>query len=771
MVAKVLQPAGSDGLTLPLRAFTSTMLAVGYQKKEIMLVRVYRLTDKSGLVLLKLTALFTDWLLAGVSRFVGLFRSGSGGMLRAVLGLLLLAAGLVLAVLRTIGRTLRALLRLLGRLFASLLRLGGYAGRGAVRVTGRQTAVLGGTVADSATRSMARRKARAELDVKLVEDPLRVQNRVLSVLIIVLVGAVIAVVLWATDPSRGAQTAASPDSDVIDLFAPAATADAGQQVSAALLSTPIPTATQIPAALQVRGAVAYVVREKGQTDLWAVNIGSRTPIRLTNDPSDERDPVWSPDGTRLAYASRRDGNWELYVYEMDTQSTTRLTYDLSFQGRPSWSPDGLWLAYETYQGNNLNIYAMRVDGSQLPIPIVDHPAADFSPAWSPDGRHIAFTSTRDGSLDIHIVNLDSQQVYNLTNTPTRDEDYPAWSPDGRYVAFSALEQGVEKVFVQPMNAPGQPARVISFGRMPSWSPDGSSLIFVVDALDGSSSFLYAVPFSEEGVATEVIPVPYGSASPVWTERPLPPQLVNAGGLPPGMTDDLYTEQFTRYTTGAPYRLSPLPDVQVANAALSDRVNDSFSLLRQRVAELTGRDYLGQLEDAFWDINRPPQPGEDPRSWHKTGRAFGLTRSLLLGFPPLVELVREDMGVNTYWRVYLRVTDEEQSGQLGEPLRRLPWDLLSRTSGDVEAHNQGGRVRLQMPQGYYVDFTRIAMDYDWQWMPAGSDWRGNANTVNWWLYRKTDGLDWYAAMLEIYTESQLGGFVPTPTPAPFTASDS
>ena len=40
------------------------------------------------------------------------------------------------------------------------------------------------------------------------------------------------------------------------------------EVAVAIGATPIPTATPIPAVLQVRGTLAYVVREGGQDDIW-----------------------------------------------------------------------------------------------------------------------------------------------------------------------------------------------------------------------------------------------------------------------------------------------------------------------------------------------------------------------------------------------------------------------------------------------------------------------------------------------------------------------
>ena len=147
----------------------------------------------------------------------------------------------------------------------------------------------------------------------------------------------------------------------------------------------------------------------------------------------------------------------------------------------------------------------------------------------------------------------------------------------------------------------------------------------------------------------------------------------------------------------------------------------------------------------------------------TGRAFGINRNAIVGFPAPIEVVREDVGINTYWRIFVRVADNAQNGDLGEPLRRMPWDFQAREQRDVQAYDEGGRLRQQMPQGYYVDFTQLALDYGWERMPAGGDWRANINAVNYWMFRKTGGLDWFAAMREIYTEGSLINFAPTAAP--------
>ncbi len=290
-----------------------------------MLVRAYRLTDKFGVAFLKGSIALVDATLEGL----GILWRGAAA--------LLLGIGRILWIV--LGPIFNLIFGLLLFLLNILLRMTGN-----TAITARRTGAT----------AMARRAARAELEATLTQDPLRAQNRTLSVLSVLLLAALVAAVLWATNPSRSAGV---PAADSIGIANAALFANTQQPATQApsLLATPVPTVTPLPAVLQVRGSLAYVVRESGQTDIWAVPVGTRTPIRLTNSPADERDPAWSPDGRRLAYASRQAGNWDIYIYDVAASTTTRMTYDLGFQAGPAWSPDGRWLVYENYVGGNLDI--------------------------------------------------------------------------------------------------------------------------------------------------------------------------------------------------------------------------------------------------------------------------------------------------------------------------------------------------------------------------------------------------------------------------------
>src|SRR4029077_2837929 len=57
-----------------------------------------------------------------------------------------------------------------------------------------------------------------------------------------------------------------------------------------------------------RGAVSRADLQSNNADIWLLELArDGAATRFTFDPGIERDPVWSPDGTRLAFSSTRGG--------------------------------------------------------------------------------------------------------------------------------------------------------------------------------------------------------------------------------------------------------------------------------------------------------------------------------------------------------------------------------------------------------------------------------------------------------------------------------
>jgi len=697
-----------------------------------MLVRAFRVTDRLGNALLRIGAWAS---LAAVEQAAHL-KNGLIGLLVAIAGAVAGTIGLVTGTVRRTRRT-----------------------------AGQAYEVTSTTRRDR----MAERAAAAELRPTVADDPLRAQNRALSAFAVLLLIALLVVVVWQTTGK-----------DAPDLPAGIAGAwpEPGQNtpVPTAIFPTPIPTATPVPDPLRIGGSLVYTLRTGGQTDLWTLDVGETEPLRLTNHPADDRDPAWSPDGTRLAFVSHRDGNWELYTLELATGALNRLTYTPGFEGAPTWSPDGAFIAYEGYndQTRNLDIYIISSDPERATqdgaVQMTTSPAPDTEPAWSPLGRQIAYATWRNGNQEIVIFDLDNpsadreQTALNLTRTSDVNETHPAWSHDGTRLAYTATVNGAEGVYYRWLDRPGE-AALIGRGRMPAWAPNDASLLYTLD-VDRRTQLIAKSPDSF-GAATDATSLPGRASDPDWTAAALPAGLVQSGGLAadPAVEGPLYVEEDRPQTTGL-YGLALLNGVTAPLPRLSSRVNESFEALRVAVLQQTSYDFLGTLEDAFWPQGRPPESGEPSENWHYTGRAIAINRDLIYLPPPTpIVVVREDIEVNTFWRVYVRVPEDAQGGAFGEPLRDLPWDFTARSSGSPEDYERGGRQMDLPPAGYYVDLTEIAADYGWERIPAQRTWQHNFGAIQFWELVKTGGLTWREAMLELYTPAELDTFMISATSLP------
>jgi TolB protein len=154
----------------------------------------------------------------------------------------------------------------------------------------------------------------------------------------------------------------------------------------------------------------------------------------------------------------------------------------------------------------------------------------------------------------------------------------------------------------------------------------------------------------------------------------------------------------------------------------------------------------------------PLPGEPADSWNKAGRAFDFYYRYPISVDPQVEIVREDRGNETYWRVYLKTA--LQDGTQGEPLRLRPWDFQARYGEDPHYYDQGGKWKEEPPVGYYVDFTALAEDYGWTRVPAAQNWRTYFQGIRYWHFENRQGLTFDEALLEIFTVDELsmvGGY--------------
>ena len=215
--------------------------------------------------------------------------------------------------------------------------------------------------------------------------------------------------------------------------------------------------------------------------------------RLTQNNSQDWNPVWSPDGQRIAFVSDRDGDDEIYVMDADGNNSTRLTQKAGFDWNLGWFPDGQRIAFVSNRDGDVEIYVIDADGSNL-TRLTQNALLSSVPVLSPDGQHIAFTSHRDGDFRIYVMDADGSNLTRLTQGAGQDLD-PVWSPDGQRIAFMSNRGGDYGIHV--MDADGSNLTRLTqktlYRSIPVWSPDGQRIayrdgdveIYVIDA-DGSN---------------------------------------------------------------------------------------------------------------------------------------------------------------------------------------------------------------------------------------------------------------------------------------------
>ena len=126
--------------------------------------------------------------------------------------------------------------------------------------------------------------------------------------------------------------------------------------------------------------------------------------RLTFHSETDASPDWSQDG--IFFDSDRHGSHEIHVMDEDGSDIERLTNDRSGDREPSWSPDGTRIAFHSDRDGNDEIYVMNEHGSGV-TRLTNDGALDRHPVWSPDanGARIAFISSRDGNDEIYVMQI------------------------------------------------------------------------------------------------------------------------------------------------------------------------------------------------------------------------------------------------------------------------------------------------------------------------------------------------------------------------------
>ena len=262
-----------------------------------------------------------------------------------------------------------------------------------------------------------------------------------------------------------------------------------------IAATPAPIASKTPSRwlLALAGGLAVLILAGVSVPLLkrlsapARSIQIANNLQITSSSGLSFYPAFSPDGTQIAYSTDRGQGFEIFVRQWAAGGQDiQITRDRGQNMQPAWSSDGKYIAYYS-----------RLRGGIWVIPALGGTARQLSdtgsrPAWSPDGAWVAFqsSSTIDFGTDssgvfppsvIKVMKADGSAPQDVTRVgiPEGGHGVPSWSPDGRHIAFVVTVYGGSEIWCAqvPTGVPIRLAEKFVAYFDPVFSRDGSTVLF------------------------------------------------------------------------------------------------------------------------------------------------------------------------------------------------------------------------------------------------------------------------------------------------------
>ena len=213
--------------------------------------------------------------------------------------------------------------------------------------------------------------------------------------------------------------------------------------------------------------------------LLRISADGRNTTRLLTNPTGQI--LWPGNCANGRYVlvlwAGRDQNNKVNIWRLDSDgSNPKQLTDGVLDLAPRCSPDGAWVYYFDFKV--AQIKRVQIDGGTsevVPGTVIPH-SVNMIATISPDGKLLAFVA----GAQIALVNLNdgAEPPRRMIVPDPRISGTPCFTPDGKAVVYSVLENGVDNLWLQPLDG-SRGRQITNFQSdgiaMYEFSPDGKTL--------------------------------------------------------------------------------------------------------------------------------------------------------------------------------------------------------------------------------------------------------------------------------------------------------
>ena len=205
---------------------------------------------------------------------------------------------------------------------------------------------------------------------------------------------------------------------------------------------------------------------------------------------------WSPDGRSILIATHNESL--NYLYELSTRRLRSLTVSEVRELERNWAPPASRRPrlIERRSANGQDVF-IEIRGGADWRKLNQETWAE-QPSFSPRGDLVAYEAREDphAVLTSFVVVVDTSGDQRRRMTQGTD---PSWSPDGSKILFKTPSQG--ELHIATVDVRGSALRILGSGVHPAWSPDGSRIAYMVERSGRSNIWVMRADGSDKQCLT------------------------------------------------------------------------------------------------------------------------------------------------------------------------------------------------------------------------------------------------------------------------------